>query len=140
MACKYYVLKLLSRAPGSSSYDANMDMFPIEFQGYKLPIPAFGSSELPLPQKESKKSIAKETYENANLIYVRDTLKNMGVPIKKMPRPIKIRIEGKEVLFRPDKPEPKLLFEDFALEFVPKQIVIHGEWTEEKYDTEDQRA
>lgn len=56
VACKYYVLKLLSRAPGSSTYDANLDMYPIEFQGYKLPIPSFGSSELtkwPINKKNS---------------------------------------------------------------------------------------
>jgi hypothetical protein len=48
VACKYLVIKLLSRAPGSSAYDANLDMYPLEFHGYKMPIPKT-TSELENP-------------------------------------------------------------------------------------------
>ena len=49
IAAKYVVIKLISRAPGSSSYDANLDMFPLHFYGIKLPVPSDSteSSELP---------------------------------------------------------------------------------------------
>jgi len=29
IACKYFVVKLIDRHPGSSAFDANIDMFPL---------------------------------------------------------------------------------------------------------------
>ena len=95
IAAKYVVIKLISRAPGSSSYDANLDMFPLHFHGIKLPIPCDSqvSSELPefadwhLPGKDSgssqsKKSLDGQIPQYYNLNSMLEKMTQLAIPLK----------------------------------------------------------
>lgn len=84
MACKYFVIKLISRAPGSSSYDANMDMFPLEFHGYKLPIPKIEGSSEPILE-----DIQEDNYDNFNLMNTLGEIELLtGAAVSEDTRPI----------------------------------------------------
>jgi hypothetical protein len=77
IACKYYVIKLISRAPGSSSYDANLDMFPLHIHGFKLPIPnpaGYDPNDHELVEKED----SGDSLEVFNLQNTLDEIENLA--------------------------------------------------------------
>ena len=86
MACKYFVIKLLSRAPGSSAYDANLDMFPLEFHGYKMPIPTteydFEPPDIQEPVDDSLMAF--------NMIKTHDEIQRLTGEQEALPPPIKL--------------------------------------------------
>lgn len=148
VACKYYVLKLISRAPGSSTHDANLDMFPLEFHGYKMPIPntpeeqelldeklmGSGNPYLGITPPRTGDSPAK--YDGFNMMNTHDEIA-MLTGQNPLPKPVKMDLYDLQHSKVSD--EPQLMYEGVKIDFYPKQIKVKADWTDQGYGNKKSR-